>query len=75
MREGRRLLSGRLLRLIHRSPSLGIFRFKFTMNFLMNLSTQFQIIAALLAGGWLVHTEQLEIGGVVAVISGDRPRH
>ena len=70
MREGRRLLSGRLLRLIHRSPSLGIFRFKFTMNFLMNLSTQFQIIAALLVGGWLVHTEQLEIGGVVAVISG-----
>jgi ABC-type bacteriocin/lantibiotic exporter with double-glycine peptidase domain len=50
--------------------NMGIFRFKFTMNFLMNLSTQLQIIAALLLGGWLVHTEQLEIGGVVAVVSG-----
>jgi len=50
--------------------NMGIFRFKFTMNFLMNLSTQLQIIAALLVGGWFVHTEQLEIGGVVAVISG-----
>jgi ABC-type bacteriocin/lantibiotic exporter with double-glycine peptidase domain len=49
---------------------MGIFRFKFTMNFLMNLSTQLQIIAALLVGGWLVYTDQLEIGGVVAVISG-----
>ena len=50
--------------------NMGIFRFKFTMNFLMNLSTQFQIIAALLVGGWLVYTDQLEIGGVVAFISG-----
>jgi len=50
--------------------NMGIFRFKFTMNFLMNLSTQLQIIAALLVGGWLVYTDQLEIGGVVAFISG-----
>jgi ABC-type bacteriocin/lantibiotic exporter with double-glycine peptidase domain len=50
--------------------NMGIFRFKFTMNFLMNLSTQFQIIAALLVGGWLVYADQLEIGGVVAFISG-----
>ena len=50
--------------------NMGIFRFKFTMNFLMNLSTQFQIIAALLVGGWLVYTDQLEIGGVVAFILG-----
>jgi len=28
----------------------------------MNLSTQFQIIAALLVGGWLVYTDELEIG-------------
>ena len=35
--------------------NMGIFRFKFTMNFLMNLSTQLQIIAALLVGGWLVY--------------------
>jgi ABC-type multidrug transport system fused ATPase/permease subunit len=50
--------------------NMGIFRFKFSMNFLMNLSTQLQIIGALLVGGWAVHTEQLEIGGVVAFISG-----
>jgi ABC-type multidrug transport system fused ATPase/permease subunit len=50
--------------------NMGIFRFKFTMNFLMNLSTQLQIIAALMVGGWLVYTDQLEIGGVVAFISG-----
>jgi ABC-type bacteriocin/lantibiotic exporter with double-glycine peptidase domain len=36
----------------------------------MNLSTQLQIIAALLVGGWLVYRDQLEIGGVVAFISG-----
>ena len=50
--------------------NMGIFRLKFTMNFLMNLSTQLQIIAALLVGGWLVHTDQLAIGGVVAFVSG-----
>jgi ABC-type bacteriocin/lantibiotic exporter with double-glycine peptidase domain len=50
--------------------NMGVFRLKFTMNFLMNLSTQFQIIGALLVGGWAVYTDQLEIGGVVAFISG-----
>ena len=35
----------------------------------MNLSNHLQIIAALLLGGWWVHTERLEIGGVVAFIS------
>ena len=40
------------------------------MNFLMNLSTQLQIIAALLVGGWAVYQDQLEVGGVVAFISG-----
>lgn len=50
--------------------NMGIFRLKFSMNFLMNLSTQLQIIGALLVGGWSVYTNQLEIGGVVAAISG-----
>lgn len=50
--------------------NMGIFRLKFTMNFLMNLSTQLQIIGVLLVGGWMVHTDRLEIGGVVAFISG-----
>ena len=49
---------------------MGIFRLKFSMNFLMNLSTQLQIIGALLVGGWAVYQNRLEIGGVVAFISG-----
>jgi ABC-type multidrug transport system fused ATPase/permease subunit len=50
--------------------NMGIYRFKFSMNFLMNLSTQLQIIGALLVGGWAVYANRLEIGGVVAFISG-----
>jgi ABC-type bacteriocin/lantibiotic exporter with double-glycine peptidase domain len=50
--------------------NVGILKLKFTMNFLMNLSTQLQIIAALLVGGWMVHEGQLEVGGIVAFISG-----
>jgi len=50
--------------------NVGILKLKFTMNFLMNLSTQLQIIAALLVGGWMVHLGQLEVGGIVAFISG-----
>jgi ABC-type multidrug transport system fused ATPase/permease subunit len=49
---------------------MGIFRLKFTMNFLMNLCTHLQIVSALLIGGWWVYTQRLEIGGVVAFISG-----
>jgi ABC-type bacteriocin/lantibiotic exporter with double-glycine peptidase domain len=50
--------------------NMGIFKLKFSMNFLMNLSTQLQIISALLVGGWAVYAQRLEIGGVVAFISG-----
>lgn len=49
---------------------MGIFKLKFTMNFLMNLCTHLQVIAALLLGGWWVLNGHLEIGGVVAFISG-----
>jgi ABC-type multidrug transport system fused ATPase/permease subunit len=49
---------------------MGIFRFKFSMNFLMNLSTQLQIVGVLLVGGLAVYADRLEIGGVVAFISG-----
>ncbi|MBV8651064.1 MAG: ABC transporter ATP-binding protein [Alphaproteobacteria bacterium] len=48
---------------------MGIFKLKFTMNFLMNLCNHLQVITALLVGGWYVLTDQLEIGGVVAFIS------
>lgn len=49
---------------------MGIFKLKFSMNFLMNVCNHLQIISALLVGGWWVHTGRLEIGGVVAFISG-----
>ena len=49
---------------------MGFFKLKFSMNFLMNLSTQLQIISALLIGGWGVYQNRLEIGGIVAFISG-----
>ena len=49
---------------------MGIFKLKFTMNFLMNLCNHLQIVSALLVGGWWVYIQHLEIGGVVAFISG-----
>jgi ABC-type multidrug transport system fused ATPase/permease subunit len=49
---------------------MGIFKLKFTMNFLMNICNHLQVVSALLVGGWWVYTRQLEIGGVVAFISG-----
>ena len=50
--------------------NMGIYKLKFSMNFLMNFCSHLQVVAALLIGGWMVHTEQLEVGGVVAFISG-----
>ena len=49
--------------------NMGIFKFKFSMNFLMNFCSHLQVVAALLIGGWMVHTDQLQVGGVVAFIS------
>jgi ABC-type bacteriocin/lantibiotic exporter with double-glycine peptidase domain len=50
--------------------NMGVFKLKFSMNFLMNLSTQLQIVGALAVGAWAVLHNQLEIGGVVAFVSG-----
>ena len=49
---------------------MGIFKLKFTMNFLMNICNHLQVVSALLVGGWWVYTGHIEIGGVVAFISG-----
>ena len=49
---------------------MGIFKLKFSLNFLMNLCNHLQIVSALAIGGWLVYSGRLEIGGVVAFISG-----
>src|SRR5262249_27184966 len=50
--------------------NMGIAKIKFSMNFLMNLCSHLQVVAALLLGAWWVLHDQLEIGGVVAFISG-----
>jgi ABC-type multidrug transport system fused ATPase/permease subunit len=49
--------------------NMGIFKLKFSMNFLMNFCSHLQIVSALLIGGWMVHTDQLQVGGVVAFIT------
>ena len=49
--------------------NMGIYKLKFSMNLSMDLCNHFQVIAALLIGGWMVHFNQLEVGGVVAFIS------
>ena len=45
--------------------NMAIFKLKFSMNFLMNFCSHLQVVAALLIGGWMVHTDQLAVGGVV----------
>ena len=49
--------------------NMAIFKLKFSMNFLMNFCSHLQVVAALLIGGWMVHTDQLAVGGVVAFMS------
>lgn len=49
--------------------SMSIFKLKFSMNFIMNLTHHLQIAAALLFGGWLVIDGKVEVGTVVAFIS------
>lgn len=70
-RQGGRVITGETSRIdrVFRID-MHIFELKFTMNFLMNLCTHAQIIMALLLGGWRVLQGDLEIGGVVAFISG-----
>jgi ABC-type multidrug transport system fused ATPase/permease subunit len=60
--------AARIDRVLH--LNMGIFELKFTMNFLMNLCTHLMAVAALLIGGWRVLEGQLEIGAIVAFISG-----
>ncbi|HKD26962.1 MAG TPA: hypothetical protein VKC66_13810 [Xanthobacteraceae bacterium] len=49
---------------------MGVVRLKFTMNSLMNLCSHLQIISALLIGGCWVYADRLQIGAVVAFVSG-----
>jgi ABC-type multidrug transport system fused ATPase/permease subunit len=47
-----------------------IFRLKFSMNFLMNLLRHLAIVGILFVGGWFVVKGRIEVGTVVAFISG-----
>jgi ABC-type multidrug transport system fused ATPase/permease subunit len=51
------------------SLNMGIFWIKFSMNFLMNVCSHLQVIAALLLGGWWVLQGRIEIGAIAAFIS------
>jgi ABC-type bacteriocin/lantibiotic exporter with double-glycine peptidase domain len=50
--------------------NMGIFKLKFTMNFLMNLMHHFGVATALGVGGWLAVQGRIEVGTVVAFVSG-----
>lgn len=49
---------------------MGIYRRKFSMNFLMNFTHHAGVAAALGIGGWYAVTGRVEVGTVVAFISG-----
>ncbi len=50
--------------------NMGIFKLKFSMNFLMNLLHHLGTASVLAVGGWFVVHGQTEVGTVVAFISG-----
>jgi ABC-type multidrug transport system fused ATPase/permease subunit len=49
---------------------MGIFTLKFTLNFLMNVTTHMGTVAILGLGAWLVIAGQTQVGTVVAFLSG-----
>ena len=50
--------------------NMGVFELKYSMNFLMNLMHHLAVASMLGLGGWLVVQGNIEIGTVVAFISG-----
>jgi ABC-type multidrug transport system fused ATPase/permease subunit len=50
--------------------NMGIYKLKFSMNFLMNLMHHLGIVAVLAVGGWYAVKGQIEVGTIVAFISG-----
>jgi ABC-type bacteriocin/lantibiotic exporter with double-glycine peptidase domain len=50
--------------------NMGVYKLKFVMNFLMNLSHKLGIAAILCIGGWFVVLGKTQIGTVVAFVSG-----
>jgi ABC-type bacteriocin/lantibiotic exporter with double-glycine peptidase domain len=49
---------------------MGIFKLKFTMNFLMNLMHHLGVATVLGVGGWYAAQGRIEVGTVVAFVSG-----
>jgi hypothetical protein len=58
-----------LVNLRHRKNPLSLPTFPTWIGYRC-ICSHLQVVAALLVGGWMVHTDQLEVGGVVAFISG-----
>jgi ABC-type bacteriocin/lantibiotic exporter with double-glycine peptidase domain len=50
--------------------NMGVYKLKFSMNFLMNAMYHFGITATLGVGGWYAATGRIEAGTVVAFLSG-----
>ena len=50
--------------------NMGIFKLKFTMNFMMNLMHHLGVATALGVGGWYAVQGRIEVGTVVAFVSG-----
>lgn len=50
--------------------NMGIYKLKFSMNFLMNLMYHFGVVGALAIGGWFVIKGETELGTVMAFVSG-----
>ena len=50
--------------------NMGVYKLKYTMNFLTNLCHQLGIAGILGIGGWFVVTGRIQVGTVVAFISG-----
>lgn len=62
------LQNGRIDRVF--SLNMGIYKLKFSMNFFMNAMYHFGIVTTLGVGGWYVVTGRIEVGTVVAFLSG-----
>lgn len=62
------LQNGRIDRVF--ALNMGIYKLKFSMNFLMNSMYHFGITATLGIGGWYAATGRIEAGTVVAFLSG-----
>jgi ABC-type bacteriocin/lantibiotic exporter with double-glycine peptidase domain len=50
--------------------NMGIYKLKFSMNFLMNAMYHFGITVTLAVGGWYAVSGRIEVGTVVAFLSG-----